>query len=199
MVWTDVCSGIAPVPPPPGTVGGVHECRQRACQAPVCPPGRSNKTHITAVAALVRRPFLFVGPTRDVVRACMKWAGGLKLLSASHQTGTPPPSSETSLVTHARLTFQQQLPNDEDPPLYDVWGSSYKAMDEFGIGVGLYYRQLLTFAIVRLNERSLRLAPLGACCRTSKVVAGLGCTSIIACQDLAGTNTLQEPLRPGLS
>lgn len=28
-------------------------------------------------------------------------------------------------------------------------------MDEFGIGVGLYYRQLLTFAIVRLPEQML--------------------------------------------
>lgn len=52
------------------------------------------------------------------------------------------------------MTFKQ-LPNDVDPPLYDVWGSSYKAMDEFGIGVGLYYRQLLTFAIVRLKGRLL--------------------------------------------
>ncbi len=41
-----------------------------------------------------------------------------------------------------------QLPNNEDPPLYGVWGSSYKAMDEFGIGVGLFFRQLLLFAIV---------------------------------------------------
>ena len=49
------------------------------------------------------------------------------------------------------VNVQLQLPNDEEPPLYNVWGSSYKAMDEFGIGVGLYYRQLLTFAIVRLD------------------------------------------------
>eukprot|EP00752_Nemacystus_decipiens_P004462 g4075.t1 len=42
----------------------------------------------------------------------------------------------------------EKLDNGEDPPLYHIWGSSYKAMDEFGIGVGLYYRQLLTFAIV---------------------------------------------------
>jgi len=40
------------------------------------------------------------------------------------------------------------LPGDEDPPLYDVWGTSYKAMGEFGIGVGLYYRQLLLLATV---------------------------------------------------
>lgn len=49
------------------------------------------------------------------------------------------------------VNVQLQLPNDEEPPLYNVWGSSYKAMDEFGIGVGLYYRQLLAFAIVRLS------------------------------------------------
>ncbi|CAM9142103.1 unnamed protein product [Hapterophycus canaliculatus] len=42
----------------------------------------------------------------------------------------------------------EKLPNGQDPPLYDVWGSNYKAMDEFGIGVGLYYRQLLFFGIV---------------------------------------------------
>ena len=33
--------------------------------------------------------------------------------------------------------------------MYSVWRSSYKAMDEFGIGVGLYYRQLLLLSIVR--------------------------------------------------
>ncbi|CAM9754098.1 unnamed protein product [Scytosiphon promiscuus] len=42
----------------------------------------------------------------------------------------------------------EKLPNGDDPPLYGVWGSNYKAMDEFGIGVGLYYRQLLFFGIV---------------------------------------------------
>ncbi|CAM9883738.1 unnamed protein product, partial [Ectocarpus fasciculatus] len=41
-----------------------------------------------------------------------------------------------------------KLPHGEEPPLYGVWDSSYKAMDEFGIGVGLYYRQLLLFGIV---------------------------------------------------
>lgn len=53
-----------------------------------------------------------------------------------------------------------QLPNNEDPPLYDVWGSSYKAMDEFGIGVGLYYRQLLLFAIVSFLTASESNRPL---------------------------------------
>ncbi|CAM9582421.1 unnamed protein product, partial [Ectocarpus sp. 12 AP-2014] len=42
----------------------------------------------------------------------------------------------------------EKLPHGEEPPLYGVWDSSYKAMDEFGIGVGLYYRQLLLFGIV---------------------------------------------------
>lgn len=45
-----------------------------------------------------------------------------------------------------------QLPNGEDPPLYDVWRSSYKAMDEFGIGVGLYYRQLLLLGVVSVDQ-----------------------------------------------
>ncbi|CAN0060555.1 unnamed protein product, partial [Hapterophycus canaliculatus] len=45
-----------------------------------------------------------------------------------------------------------QLPGKDgpgaDPPLYDVWRTSYKDLDEFGIGVGLYYRQLLFLGIV---------------------------------------------------
>eukprot|EP00752_Nemacystus_decipiens_P002303 g2179.t1 len=36
----------------------------------------------------------------------------------------------------------------QEPPLYGVWGTSYKALDEFGIGVGLYFRQLLFLGIV---------------------------------------------------
>ena len=49
----------------------------------------------------------------------------------------------------------------QDPPLYGVWGTSYKALDEFGIGVGLYYRQLLFLGIV---SRILPSAgPIGGC------------------------------------
>lgn len=48
--------------------------------------------------------------------------------------------------------WRPQLPGTSDrgrdPPLYDVWGTSYKALDEFGIGVGLYFRQLLFLGIV---------------------------------------------------
>lgn len=79
---------------------------------------------------------------------------------------------------------RQQLPGEADPPLYDVWGSSYKAMDEFGIGVGLYYRQLLTFAIVRLHdERFLCLAPV-ACvvgCGVSRTCVRLMAVSQQVC------------------
>lgn len=101
---------------------------------------------------------MFVGHVLD---ECMEWewAGGLKT-PASHRTANRIPS--TSTCDPRTLVVQQQLPNDQDPPLYAVWGSSYKAMDEFGIGVGLYYRQLLTFAIVRLrSERTPVVSVVG--------------------------------------
>lgn len=41
-----------------------------------------------------------------------------------------------------------QLENDEIPPLYDIWGTSYEALGEFGIGVGLYFRQLIILGVV---------------------------------------------------
>lgn len=39
--------------------------------------------------------------------------------------------------------------------MYSVWGTNYKAMDEFGIGVGLYYRQVLMLGVVSFPFPSL--------------------------------------------
>lgn len=65
--------------------------------------------------------------------------------------GELPNLASPAVTGHARLSYPTllQLPNGDEPPLYSVWRSSYKAMDEFGIGVGLYYRQLLLLSIVR--------------------------------------------------
>ncbi|CAM9629055.1 unnamed protein product [Scytosiphon promiscuus] len=69
------------------------------------------------------------------------------------QTNLPRRIPDDNQPTNFRLARPgEKLPGKEgphaDPPLYDVWRTSYKALDEFGIGVGLYYRQLLFLGIV---------------------------------------------------
>ncbi|CAM9490348.1 unnamed protein product [Pylaiella littoralis] len=65
------------------------------------------------------------------------------------QANLPRRIPDSTQPTNFRLARQgEKLANGDEPPLYDVWGSSYKAMDEFGIGVGLYYRQLLALGFV---------------------------------------------------
>lgn len=145
-IFTGVDSGIAPLSPPTGLDAAMPSLIEL----------------ISAATALVHHPSARKAKDRQVLCVASRPSRYHLYLDefntpVSHQTLCPLPSS-TPFVTYARtLGVQQQLPDKSDPPLYDVWGSSYKAMDEFGIGVGLYYRQLLTFAIVRLNGRSLSL------------------------------------------
>lgn len=79
------------------------------------------------------------------------------VLPRSHCTSTAHTSSPIVCAPPAWWAIAgTQLPGkegpDADPPLYSVWRTSYKALDEFGIGVGLYYRQLLFLGIVRLSK-----------------------------------------------
>lgn len=59
----------------------------------------------------------------------------------------------------APIPFFYQDANGNEPPLYDVWGTNYKAMDEFGIGVGLYYRQLMLLGVVSIFAAAVDHTP----------------------------------------